>query len=69
MAETKTNSPVPEPPSQEEIGRALRLIEPIRKVINPKVYGIDNVPQTLAHDQHWWTPWRFWRNGRHAHGH
>ena len=31
--------------------------------------GIDNVPQTLAHDQHWWTPWRFWRNGRHAHGH
>lgn len=48
MAETKTNSPVPEPPSQEEIGRALRLIEPIRKVINPKVYGIDNVPRRRA---------------------
>ena len=67
--ESKPDVTVPEPPSGDEIGRALRLIEPIRKVINPKVYGIDNVPRTLAPDQHWWTPWRFWRNGRHAHGH
>ena len=39
---------VPEPPSEEEIRRALRLIEPIRKVINPKVYGIENVPRRRA---------------------
>ena len=39
---------MPEPPSGDEIGRALRLIEPIRKVINPKVYGIDNVPRRRA---------------------
>ena len=39
---------VPEPPSAEEIGRALRLVEPIRKVINPKVFGIDNVPRRRA---------------------
>lgn len=31
--------------------------------------GIDNVPEALAPDQHWWTPWRFWRNGRHVHRH
>lgn len=39
---------MPEPPSTEEIGRALRLVEPIRKVINPKVFGIDNVPRRRA---------------------
>lgn len=39
---------VPEPPSADDVGRALRLLEPIRKLINPKVYGIDNVPQQRA---------------------
>jgi 1-acyl-sn-glycerol-3-phosphate acyltransferase len=39
---------VPEPPSAEDVGRALRLLAPIRKLINPKVYGIDNVPQQRA---------------------
>jgi len=39
---------VPRPPSDAEIRRALRLIEPIRKVINPKVYGIENVPARRA---------------------
>lgn len=48
MAETNRDIEVPEPPSGEEIGQALRLIEPIRKVINPKVYGIDNVPPRRA---------------------
>jgi 1-acyl-sn-glycerol-3-phosphate acyltransferase len=48
MVEAKPESTVPESPSSEEIGRALRLIEPIRKVINPKVYGIDNVPRRRA---------------------
>ncbi|MCH9710534.1 MAG: acyltransferase family protein [Actinomycetia bacterium] len=38
----------PGPPSDEELGRALRLIEPIRKVINPKVYDIENVPRQRA---------------------
>ncbi len=48
MTEAKSNLTVPEPPSAEEIRRALRLMEPLRKVINPKVYGIDNVPQRRA---------------------
>jgi 1-acyl-sn-glycerol-3-phosphate acyltransferase len=48
VTEGKTNATVPEPPSAGEIGRALRLMEPIRKVINPKVYGIENVPQRRA---------------------
>ncbi len=30
------------------MARILQLIEPLRKVINPKVYGIDNVPQRGA---------------------
>lgn len=44
MTNTETAAPVPRPPSDAELGRALRLIEPIRKLINPKVYGIENVP-------------------------
>ncbi len=48
MTETKTRVMVPEPPSAEEVGRALRLMEPIRKLINPKVYGIENVPKRRA---------------------
>lgn len=48
MTEAKTDPGVPEPPSAEEIGRALRLMEPIRKLINPKVYGIENVPPRRA---------------------
>lgn len=39
---------VPEPPTDEEIARALRLAEPLRKLINPKVYGIENVPARRA---------------------
>lgn len=35
---------VPDPPSADDIKRGLRLIEPLRKVINPKVYGIEHVP-------------------------
>ena len=45
MTDAKTTVTVPEPPSAEEVGRALRLMEPIRKVINPKVYGIEHVPR------------------------
>lgn len=43
-----TEVAVPEPPSAEDVSRALRLLEPLRKLINPKVYGIDNVPQRRA---------------------
>lgn len=47
-----TDSPaavsVPEPPSAADVARALRLLKPIRKVINPKVYGIDGVPARKA---------------------
>jgi 1-acyl-sn-glycerol-3-phosphate acyltransferase len=39
---------IPDPPSAEEIKQALRLLEPVRKVINPKVYGIENVPKHRA---------------------
>lgn len=46
--EADTNPTVPEPPSAEEIRRALRLLEPLRKLINPKVYGIENVPPSRA---------------------
>ncbi len=45
---TNDATTVPRPPSEEEIKLALRLIEPIRKVINPKVYGIENVPKRRA---------------------
>ncbi len=48
MTETKTRAKVPAPPSAEEVGRALRLMEPIRKLINPKVYGIEHVPKRRA---------------------
>ena len=39
---------VPDPPPAVEVERALLLIEPLRKLINPKVYGIDNVPKRGA---------------------
>ncbi|MCC0029533.1 MAG: membrane protein insertion efficiency factor YidD [Brucellaceae bacterium] len=29
-------------------------------------HGIDNVPETLAPDQVWWAPWRFYRAGKCA---
>ncbi|WP_156738005.1 hypothetical protein [Mycobacterium scrofulaceum] len=32
---------VPDAPSPAEIAVVLRLIEPLRKLINPKVYAID----------------------------
>jgi 1-acyl-sn-glycerol-3-phosphate acyltransferase len=39
---------VPSPPSPVHVARTLRLMEPLRKLINPKVYGIDNVPKRRA---------------------
>ena len=39
---------VPDAPSATEVKRTLRLIEPLRKLINPKVYGIENVPMRGA---------------------
>lgn len=35
---------VPGAPSDETLRRALRLLEPARRLINPKVYGIENLP-------------------------
>lgn len=29
-------------------------------------HGVDLVPERLEDDLRWWTPWRFWRLGRHA---
>lgn len=43
-----TKVAVPEPPSADDVSRALRLLEPLRKLINPKVYGIENVPKHRA---------------------
>lgn len=48
VTDTDARLTVPDPPSEAEIGRALRLVEPIRKLINPKVYGIENVPHRRA---------------------
>ena len=39
---------VPDPPSATEVTTTVRLIEPLRKLINPKAYGIDNVPKCGA---------------------
>lgn len=39
---------VPDPPSATEVKTTVRLIEPLRKLINPKAYGIDNVPKRGA---------------------
>jgi 1-acyl-sn-glycerol-3-phosphate acyltransferase len=39
---------VPRSPEPSDIARTLRLIEPLRKVINPKVYGIERVPERRA---------------------
>ncbi|MBV8290892.1 MAG: hypothetical protein JOY55_03560, partial [Mycobacterium sp.] len=36
------------PPSPDVVTQSLRLVEPLRKLINPKVYGIDNVPERRA---------------------
>ena len=41
-------SSVPDVPSAANIKLTLRLVEPLRKLINPKVYGIDNVPKRGA---------------------
>ena len=39
---------VPDPPSATEVKTTVRLIEPLRKLINPKAYGIDKVPKRGA---------------------
>ncbi|MBV8350280.1 MAG: acyltransferase family protein [Mycolicibacterium sp.] len=39
---------VPPPPTQADVARSLRLVEPLRKLIDPKVYGIENVPKRRA---------------------
>ena len=36
---------VPPTPTKADIDAALRAMKPLRKVIKPKVYGIDNVPK------------------------
>ena len=48
VTDSVANVAVPEPPSADEIERALQLLEPMRKVINPKVYGIEQVPHRRA---------------------
>ncbi|OBA78235.1 hypothetical protein A9W99_24180 [Mycobacterium sp. 1164966.3] len=39
---------VPRAPTKADVAAALRLMEPLRKVIKPKVYGIENVPKKRA---------------------
>jgi 1-acyl-sn-glycerol-3-phosphate acyltransferase len=39
---------VPAAPTKADVATALRLMEPLRKVIKPKVYGIENVPERRA---------------------
>jgi 1-acyl-sn-glycerol-3-phosphate acyltransferase len=35
---------VPGPPTEETLQRVLRMLEPARRLVNPKLYGIDNMP-------------------------
>jgi 1-acyl-sn-glycerol-3-phosphate acyltransferase len=35
---------VPDPPAPATLDRVLRVLEPARRLINPKVYGIENLP-------------------------
>ncbi|TFV56137.1 acyltransferase family protein [Mycobacterium sp. PS03-16] len=39
-----TDAAVPAPPSPETLARVLRLLEPARRLVNPKVHGIENLP-------------------------
>nr|WP_239655156.1 lysophospholipid acyltransferase family protein [Mycobacterium riyadhense] len=39
---------VPAAPTKEDVAAALRVMKPLRRVIKPKVYGIDNVPTERA---------------------
>jgi 1-acyl-sn-glycerol-3-phosphate acyltransferase len=39
---------VPPTPTKDDVAAALRAMKPLRKVIKPKVYGIDNVPTERA---------------------
>ncbi|MCV6986608.1 acyltransferase family protein [Mycobacterium shinjukuense] len=39
---------VPPTPTQADVAAALRVMKPLRKLIKPKVYGIDNVPTKRA---------------------
>jgi 1-acyl-sn-glycerol-3-phosphate acyltransferase len=47
MADT-TDAGIPGPPTAETLGRMLRLLEPARRLINPKIYGAENLPQRGA---------------------
>ncbi|GJF08810.1 membrane protein [Mycolicibacterium cyprinidarum] len=48
MSRDEEVNPVPDPPSDGDIARVLWAIEPLRKLINPKVWGIERVPQRGA---------------------
>jgi 1-acyl-sn-glycerol-3-phosphate acyltransferase len=39
---------VPPTPTKDDVAAALRAMKPLRKVIKPKVYGIENVPTERA---------------------
>jgi 1-acyl-sn-glycerol-3-phosphate acyltransferase len=39
---------IPPTPTKDDVAAALRAMKPLRKVIKPKVYGIDNVPKKRA---------------------
>lgn len=47
MPNTETIT-VPPAPTQSDVAAALRLMKPLRRLIKPKVYGIDNVPTERA---------------------
>ena len=39
---------VPEPPTARTLARVSRVLRPVRRLINPKVYGAENVPERGA---------------------
>ncbi|MET0704563.1 MAG: lysophospholipid acyltransferase family protein [Mycobacterium sp.] len=48
MTDDENDPWVPAPPTAEGLARILRWLEPARRLINPKVYGAENLPQRGA---------------------
>lgn len=45
MKDNDSGPRVLEPPTVATLGRILRILKPVRMLINPKVYNIDNLPE------------------------
>lgn len=48
MTDDQRDQGVPGPPTARTLSRLLRMLEPARRIINPKVYGVENLPERGA---------------------